>query len=248
MKTSLQKAFIIGATSGIAQALAERLAAAGATLFLAGRSGAKLDIMARDLRLRHGVKVEVEAVVFEESANHGQVVRRAWEWLGGMDAAFICHGVLKNQKDCERDFDEALHSFQINLLSAISFAGEIANHMETARHGSLVVISSVAGDRGRQSNYIYGSAKAGLTVFLQGLRNRLSPAGVRVLTVKPGYVDTPMAAHIRSPLKVSADRAAGNIVRAAEKKRDVIYTPCFWRLIMFVVRSIPEFIFKRMKL
>jgi len=248
MKTRIQKAFIIGATSGIAQALAGRLAASGAALFLAGRSGEKLDLMARDLRLRHGARVEALALTFEETGGHAAVARRAWEWLDGMDAAFICHGTLIDQKMCERDFDEALRSFQINLLSVVSFAGDLANRMETAGRGSLVVISSVAGDRGRQSNYAYGSAKAGLTTFLQGLRNRLFPSGVRVLTVKPGYVDTPMAAHIRSLLKVSADHAARDILTATEKGRDVLYTPWFWRPIMLVLRLIPECIFKRLKL
>ncbi len=248
MKMRIQKALIIGATSGIAQALAGQLAASGATLFLAGRSKEKLDLMARDLRLRHGVQVEVQAVTFEEPANHAAIVQRAWEWLGEMDAAFICHGVLIDQKKCERDFEQALHSFQINLLSVVSFLGDLANRMETAGRGSLVVISSVAGDRGRQSNYAYGAAKAGLTAFLQGLRNRLFPSGVRVLTVKPGYVDTPMAAHIHSLLKVSADRAARDILAATEKGRDVLYTPWFWRLIMLVIRLIPESIFKRLKL
>ncbi|OAM89100.1 short-chain dehydrogenase [Termitidicoccus mucosus] len=244
----MQKAFLVGATSGIAQALAERLAASGAALFLAGRSGGKLDLMARDLRLRHGARVETLAVEFEKTEGHAGAVRRAWEWLGGADASFVCHGALIDQKVCERDFGEATRSFQINLLSAASFAGEIANRMEAAGHGTLVVISSVAGDRGRQSNYAYGAAKAGLTAFLQGLRNRLFPSGARVLTVKPGYVDTPMAAHIRSSLKVSADRAARDILCAAEKGCDTLYTPWFWRPIMLVVRLIPEYVFKRMKL
>jgi len=248
MKTRIQKACIIGATSGIAQALASRLAASGAALFLAGRSKEKLDLMARDLRLRHGARVETQAVIFEDIDNHAAVVQRSWEWLGGMDAAFICHGALIDQKKCERDFDATLQSFQINLLSAVSFAGDLANRMEAADRGSLVVISSVAGDRGRQSNYAYGAAKAGLTAFLQGLRNRLFASGVKVLTVKPGYVDTPMAAHIRSPLKVSADRAARDILVATEKGRDVLYTPWFWRPIMLILRLIPESIFKRMKL
>jgi short-subunit dehydrogenase len=248
MKTRIKKAFIIGATSGIAQALAERLAASGATLFLVGRGREKLDLMACDLRLRHGARVETLAVTFEETAGHAAIVRRAWEQMEGMDAAFICHGALLDQKKCEQDFNEALRSFQINLLSAVSFAGELANHMEAAGHGSLVVISSVAGDRGRQSNYAYGAAKAGLTAFLQGLRNRLFPSGVRVLTVKPGYVDTPMAAHIRSLLKISADRAVRDILTATEKGRDVLYTPWFWHPIMLAVRLLPECVFKRLKL
>lgn len=248
MKTPIRKALIIGATSGIAQALARRLAASGCALFLVGRSRQKLDPMASDLRLRCGIRAEVMAAAIEETGDHAAVVQEAWEWLGGMDAAFICHGALIDQKNCERDFAQTLHSFQVNLLSAASFAAELANRMEAAGRGSLVVVSSVAGDRGRQSNYAYGAAKAGLTAFLQGLRNRLFASGVRVLTVKPGYVDTPMAAHIRSVLKVSADRAARDILTATEKGRDVLYTPWFWRPIMLILRLIPECIFKRLKL
>jgi short-subunit dehydrogenase len=125
----------------------------------------------------------------------------------------------------------------------------IADFFEKQKHGVITVISSVAGDRGRQSNYIYGSAKAGLSVYLDGLRNRLYSAGVAVVTIKPGFVDTPMTAHLKKGfLFASPEKVARDILRAIEKRKCVVYTPWFWRWIMFVIKSIPETIFRKLKL
>jgi decaprenylphospho-beta-D-erythro-pentofuranosid-2-ulose 2-reductase len=245
----MKKVIIIGATSAIAQALSNQLARSGASLFLLGRSATKLDLIAKDLRLRHGATVETEAIDFDFFDSHAPAIDRAIERLGGVDLAIVCHGSLADQKDCERDFRLAEAEFRTNCLSAMSFLGHLANRMEDRGAGCLVAISSVAGDRGRQSNYIYGAAKAGLSVFLQGLRNRLYSKGVHVLTVKPGFVDTPMTAHLKKGLLMaSPEHVATDILRAADSGRCVLYTPWFWRWIMLLIKLIPERVFRRLKL
>lgn len=245
----MKKILIIGATSAIAQAIAARLAQQGAQLFLLGRSQSKLNLVAADLKTRHGVTAATGAIVFDDFTTHAAAIAQAAKTLGGLDAAFLCHGSLGDQKACEKDFALTEAEFRTNLLGAISFLTHLANFFEAQKSGCIVAISSVAGDRGRQSNYIYGSTKAGLTAFLQGLRNRLHPHGVNVLTVKPGFVDTPMTAHLKKGLLMATpEKVAGDIVRAAEKGRCVLYTPWFWRWIMLIIKSIPETIFRRLKL
>ena len=147
--------------------------------------------------------------------------------------------------------DEARRAIDLNFTSAVALLAPLASYLEGRRSGYLAAISSVAGDRGRQSNYTYGAAKAGLTAYLQGLRNRLYRSGVHVLTIKPGFVDTPMTRGLvnpNSPLVASPKRVARDIDRAIRRRRNTIYTPWFWRPIMLVVRLVPEFIFKRLKL
>jgi len=245
----MKRALIIGATSAIAESLAGQLAKAGASLFLAGRSAEKLELIARDLKVRHGVEVEIAAIDFDDFDQHAPLIDRAAERLGGLDLAVICHGSLPDQKACERDWRLTEAEFRVNCLSAISFLGHLANRFEQQRAGCLIAISSVAGDRGRQSNYVYGAAKAGLSAFLQGLRNRLYPAGVRVVTVKPGFVDTPMTAHLKKGLLMaSPETVVRDILRAAESGNCELYTPWFWRWIMLVIKVIPERIFVRLKL
>ena len=166
-----------------------------------------------------------------------------------MDAVLIAHGTLPEQRACEADWQLAREALLVNGLSPVLLAQQVAAKMAAQQGGVLAVISSVAGDRGRQSNYIYGAAKGGLSVFLQGLRNRYFAQGVKVLTVKPGFVDTPMtAAFAKGPLWASADGVAGDILAAMARGRDVLYTPWFWRAIMWIIRSIPERVFKRLSL
>ncbi len=245
----MKKTLIIGATSAIAQAIADQLAATGATLYLAGRSAEKLGLIARDLEVRHKANVEAAAIDFDDFSQHAPLIARAAEHMGGLDLAIICHGSLPDQKACEADYALTEAEFRTNCLSAISFLGHLANRMEERGAGCIVAISSVAGDRGRQSNYVYGAAKAGLTAFLGGLRNRLYSKGVRVITVKPGFVDTPMTAHLKKgPLVAPPRTVARDILRAAENGNGEIYTPWFWRWIMLVIRLIPEKVFVRLKL
>jgi hypothetical protein len=245
----MQNVLIIGATSAIAQALARQLAERGASLVLWARSAAKLELVASDLRVRYQAKVFTEAFDFVELSHHAGALDRAIAESGELDVAIVCHGSLGDQAACEADFDIADRELLTNCRSSLSFLTLLANRFEQQGRGTLAVISSVAGDRGRQSNYIYGTAKAALNTFSQGLRNRLYPKGVHMLTVKPGFVDTPMTAHLEKDfLFASPERVARDIIRAIERKKCVLYTPWFWRWIMLVIKLIPEPIFRRLKL
>jgi short-subunit dehydrogenase len=180
---------------------------------------------------------------------HAALLDRAQASLGGLDVALIALGTLGDQKESERDWVVAERELSTNFLSAASLLTLLGNRFEAQRGGTLAVISSVAGDRGRQSNYVYGSAKAALSTFTAGLRNRLFKSGVHVLTIKPGFVDTPMTAHLpKNALFVGPDKIARGIVRAIDRRRDVVYLPWFWRWILLIIRSVPEFVFKRLSL
>jgi short-subunit dehydrogenase len=177
------------------------------------------------------------------------VIEHAATTLGGLDAALIAHGTLSDQKECESSTDRLLDEFQTNAISVMMLCTHLANRFEAQKRGVIAVISSVAGDRGRRSNYAYGSAKAAVTAFTSGMRQRLSRSGVYVVTVKPGFVDTPMtAAFKKGILWASAESVAKDISRAMINGTPVIYTPGFWRPIMWIIRSIPEFVFRRLSL
>jgi decaprenylphospho-beta-D-erythro-pentofuranosid-2-ulose 2-reductase len=245
----MKKVLVLGATSAMAQATVRLLAARGASLYLVGRNAERLEAVAQDARTRGAAKVATEALDLDDLAQHEALVERAAIALGGLDGALLAHGILGNQEASQRTYAEAEKVFRTNFLSAASLLTPLANRFEAQKAGTLVVISSVAGDRGRQSNYIYGASKGALSVFLQGLRNRLARSGVAVVTVKPGFVDTPMTADMKkNALFASPEKVARGILRAADKRRNEVYLPGFWRLFMFIIRSIPEGIFKRLKL
>jgi decaprenylphospho-beta-D-erythro-pentofuranosid-2-ulose 2-reductase len=240
---------ILGATSAIAQETARLFAAAGDKLFLVARNPERLEAVVHDLKTRGAVQVESLRVDLARTEDHASLIERAQTALGGLDVALIAHGTLGDQKASERDWELAERELRTNFLSAASLLTHLGNRFEAQRGGTIAVISSVAGDRGRQSNYVYGSAKAALSTFAAGLRNRLFKAGVHVVTVKPGFVDTPMTAHLpKNALFVGPDKIARGIVRAIERKRDVVYLPWFWRWILLVIRSVPERVFKRLSL
>jgi short-subunit dehydrogenase len=176
-------------------------------------------------------------------------LERAFHALGEIDAALIAHGDLPNQGECQRGWTDTESALTTNFLSPVAFLTWLGNYFDTRGKGNITVISSVAGDRGRQSNYIYGSAKGALSVFLQGLRNRLAPRGVSVTTIKPGFIDTPMTAAIKKgPLFASAELVGKRIHKAMKRGESVVYTPFFWRFIMLIIIHIPECIFKKLKL
>ena len=242
---------IVGATSAIAQAAAKRYAEAGGRLFLVARNAANLDAIADDLRVRGAVQVGTLAADLTEYDRHPEIIEAACDALPELDIALLAHGVLPDQEACADSVEAALASMDANFLSMVSLLTLLANRLEERGNGTIAVISSVAGDRGRQSNYVYGAAKSGLDAFLQGLRNRLYKAGVHVVTIKPGFVATPMTAHIENrsgPLWASPEVVADGIVEAIEKQKDVVYLPKFWALIMLIIRSIPEMVFKRLSL
>jgi len=247
-----ERIVIFGATSGIGRALAQRLAAEGHALALAGRNREELDRLAADLNTRHQAEAFVELFDARAIDEHNEVVSRMIERFGGaLDGAVICHGVMFDQAEAQGDPALIRRTFDVNLTSVASVAEPVAARLAERGNGWIAAISSVAGDRGRQSNYLYGAAKAGLTAYLQGLRNRMHHHGVAVITIKPGFVDTPMTHGLidpDSPMVASPDRVARDIVRAVHRRRVTVYTPWFWRPIMTIIRLIPEPVFKRMKL
>lgn len=240
---------ILGATSAIAQETAKYWAQEGAKLFLVARDKEKLAAVASDLRVRGASQVEEYPLDLEQIEVHQQLIQSAIDQLCDLDIAFIAYGTLSDQAACIQSPSETLKEFTINCTSVIALLTLLANHFEKQQKGCIAVISSVAGDRGRQSNYVYGAAKGAVSIFLQGLRNRLAPSGVSVLTIKPGFVDTPMTAHIpKNPLFSNTQFIGKQIHEAIQTKRDVVYLPKFWRLIMMGITHIPERIFKRLKL
>ncbi|HSG82370.1 MAG TPA: SDR family oxidoreductase [Gemmatimonadota bacterium] len=241
---------IIGASSLIARAAALAFARDGYDLILAGTPGEELDHVTADARVRGGVRVESLPFDARQTDAHQAFVESAAELAGDELAGAIVNFGLTGDPDRSRaDVRYADEIIQVNYAGAASVLGHLANYFEEKRRGFIVGVSSVAGDRGRQSNYVYGSAKAGLSAYLQGLRNRLHHAGVTVVTVKPGFIDTRMT-YGKVPPKAAADpEVVGRaIVRAVKKRKSVVYVPGYWRLIMGVVRAIPEPLFKRLKL
>ncbi|RME50328.1 MAG: SDR family oxidoreductase [Caldilineae bacterium] len=245
-----RRVLIAGATSAIAQETAKRFAAAGDALFLAGRNRERLEAIAADLRVRGAERVGIAVLDLTETEQHPALIEEAADALGGLDTVLIAHGTLSDQSACQQDFALTEREMKTNFLSVVSLLTHLANRFEAQGYGTIAVISSVAGDRGRQSNYVYGAAKAGVSAFLQGLRNRLHRAGVTVITIKPGFVDTPMTAHIpdKGLLWVGPDVVGRGIYRAIQRRQDVVYLPWFWWGIMWVIKHIPEGIFKKMSL
>jgi short-subunit dehydrogenase len=240
---------IVGATSAIAEQLARYYAADGARLVLAARNAERCADIAADLLTRGAPEAACLPFDAGDRGGHEALVDAAWSALGGLDVAVIAHGSLPDQAACETSVALTLDALEINAISVIGLLVPLANAMASAGRGSIAVISSVAGDRGRQSNYVYGAAKGCLNVFLEGLAHRLYPVGVRVLTVKPGFVDTPMTAEFdKGPLWAQPARVARDIQRAIARGATELYTPWFWRWIMLVIRAVPRPLFFRTKL
>lgn len=244
-----QNVIIVGATSTIAEQTARCFAADGATLLLVGRSEDRLSTMMGDLTVRGAQRVESIVLDVTDIDAQSAMFDNASATLDTIDVVIIAYGTLPDQLACQTDVKQALKEFYINGTSVISLLTIAANVLEQQGSGTLAAITSVAGDRGRQSNYLYGAAKGAVSLFLQGLRNRLARQGVNVLTIKPGFVDTPMTAEFKKGiLWASPETVAKGIYKAISKKRDVVYLPWFWRWIMLVIVSIPERIFKRLGL
>ena len=245
----MRKILIIGATSAIAEATARLFAARGDALFLVARNATRLEAIRADLATRGAHAVECATLDVNHLGAHAPVLERAWSALGRIDTVLVAHGTLPDQIACQASPEAALSEFATNATSTIALLTPIANRMQAQGHGTIAVISSVAGDRGRASNYLYGAAKAAVSAFLSGLRQRLSLHGVNVLTIKPGFVDTPMTRDFRKgALWAQPGQVARGIVRAIDAGRSVAYLPWFWSPIMRVIKLIPEFIFKRLKL
>jgi hypothetical protein len=245
----MNRILIVGATSAIAQATAQLFAADGDHLFLVARNSDKLRIVAEDLKVRGAGKVEYRAMDALDYERHLSVIEEANVALEGLDVVLIAHGMLPDQKACERAFEATREALDVNFLSTASLLTHLANYFEDRKRGTIVVIGSVAGDRGRQSNYVYGTAKGAISIFLQGIRNRLYKSGVSVITVKPGFVDTPMTKNFdKGALWTSPGNVASAIKKAVSTHKNIAYIPKFWFPIMLTIKAIPEAIFKRMSL
>lgn len=242
-------ALILGVTSPIARAIAARYAQAGYNLIIAARDPQELEHIAQDLRLRYQVKVHAERFDALDFDDHEPMLERAESALGPIQVAALAFGEMGEQRQNQEDFTQAHKVIDTNYTGAVSICEAIAKLLTARGQGSIIAISSVAGDRGRASNYIYGSAKGALSLYLQGLRNRLFSEGVHVMTVKLGFVDTRMTFGMQTKIPVATpEQAAGAIFDAQQARTDVLYYPRFWAGIMGIIKSLPEPIFKRLSL
>ena len=246
----MKNILIIGATSAIAGACARAWTAKGARFFLVARDAGRLAQVADDLRARGGDVAGTSTLDASDLAGHAAMLATALSTLGKIDIALIAHGTLPDQARCEGDAALAAAELMTNATSVIALLTGLANVFAGQRHGTIAVITSVAGERGRASNYVYGSAKAAVSTFCDGLRIRLARHDVQLVDIRPGFVATPMTAGLPLPalLVASPETAATRIVSGIDRGTAVVYAPSFWRWIMLVIRSIPGFIFKRMKL
>ena len=244
------RALILGATSAIAQALARRLATSSYDLILGARDVSRVEAFAADLRLRTSRSVDLLEFEALDWVGARSIVESAERVGGPFQLAVVVYGYLGHQATAQTDPSELLRILNTNFTGAALTLAQVANYLENQSTATGIIgITSVAGDRGRQSNYAYGSAKGALSLYLQGMRNRLATTDVHVMTVKPGFVDTPMTQGMDGLFLVaSPDRVAGDILRAYAKKRDVVYVPWFWRYIMLIIRCLPERVFKRLSL
>jgi short-subunit dehydrogenase len=240
---------VLGATSSIAIATMRRLAAGNSRFMLVARHSDRLTAVAQDLLTRGAATVDIWVMDLDDTAAHPEMLAAAAERLGKIDLALIAHGVLGDQQAAEADFEIAAAILHTNFISTVSLLTWLGNYFQAQRGGALAVVSSVAGDRGRKSNYVYGASKGALNIFLEGLRNRIDRDGVQVLTIKPGFVATPMTAHVaHNALFATPDQVARGILKAIERRRDVAYLPWFWFWIMLLVRAIPGSRFKKMNM
>jgi len=240
---------IFGATSAVAQELARIHAKAGDSILLIARNDSHLKSVADDLLARGSPQVESITCDLDDIQNHTDLLNDINEMFSDISKYYFFYGVLPDQEACQNSFDMTNNAITTNFLSVISLLTLIANKIEKETNRGIIAVSSVAGDRGRQSNYIYGTAKGALTIFLQGLRNRLYKANCTVTTIKPGFIDTPMTRDFKKgALWATPEKVARDTYIAAQKGKDEIYSPGFWMLIMFIIKNIPEIIFKRLSL
>lgn len=246
-----RRAIVLGALSSMAEATCRLLAEEGASLSLFGRDAERLQTVARDLRARGAAQVDVRVRDLTHTEEAGQDLQAASDALGGADAILIFYGALGQQQRSESDIEEARRTISVNFSSAAEWALAGAQLLEAsgAANAVLLGVSSVAGDRGRRSNYVYGAAKGGFSILLQGIAHRFAarPGGPRAVAVKAGFVDTPMTAEFKKggPLWASPAQIARDIRRAMESRSAIVYAPPIWRFIMLAVRMTPEAVFKR---
>lgn len=238
---------ILGAGSDMAVAIARKFAREKYDIQLAARSTAQVSALKSDLHIRHGVNTEAYAFDALDFASHAAFYNN----LAVKPDITICvFGYLGDQEKGQRDWNEASRILHTNYTGAVSILNIVAEDYAAKKQGLIVGISSVAGERGRQSNYLYGSAKAGFTAYLSGLRNRLFHSGVHIVSVQPGFVATRMTENLQLPglLTARPEQVANDVYKAVIKKKNTIYTKWFWRYIMLIIKNVPEGMFKKLKL
>lgn len=240
---------IVGATSAIAEETAKLYARKGDRLVLWGRNPDRLKSIQNNLQVLGANEVFIFKIDLDLCEKHSELLATTLKKAGPIDVALIAHGVLPVQQHVQHDFLAMLPSLHTNFISFSSLLTVLAEYFETRRLGTIAILTSVAADRGRKSNYVYGAAKAGVSVFTDGLRGRLADSGVHVVNIKPGMVDTPMTAHLKKGLLfTSPETVAKGIVKAISKQKATAYVPGYWRLVMWIIRCIPEAVFKKMNI
>lgn len=243
------KILIVGGASAIAQGTARRFAQDGAELFLVDMAEERLNAVKDDLLVRGAKRVETFMLNVLDFDRHQTMIDTAIQTLGGLDAVLIAHGTLGDQKASQQDVNVTLRELNINFMSTVSMLTILANYFETQKRGVIAAISSAAGDRGRMSNYVYGTAKGALTTFMQGLRARMDKCGVAVVTIKPGRVDTPMTKDFKKNFMFADPNYVGEgIYKAMKAGKNTVYLPPFWLLVMLIIRNIPEFVYKKLSM
>ena len=242
----MKKILVIGATSTIAEHCARIWASRGDELYLVARNKERIVSIAADLKVRGATQVTTYCKDINDMDWHGPLLNSVESAMSGLDIDLIAHGTLSNQKSCEQSVEETISEIQTNALSTISLLTIIANHFEAKKEGAICVISSVAGDRGRASNYVYGSAKAMINAFTSGLRQRLCKSNVDVVTIKLGFVDSPMTTSFKKGLLwVKPYTAAKKIIVAVDARKSEVYVPAFWFVIMILIKAVPSAVFKK---
>lgn len=242
------KILIIGANSAIATATARRYAERHCELFLIARDEERLSSLVDDLRVRGASKINFLVQDLDKVNSHSEVIESVFDEFEHIDVALICHGTLPDQEACEESYKQAQKAITTNGLSVLSLLTELSRQMKGQGSGTIAVITSVAGDRGRQPNFVYGSAKAMVSTYIQGMRGKLLEHNIHLVDVRPGLVDSPMTAHMEKGLLWSTpDVVAEKIVHSIDRRKHTVYAPGYWRLIMTVVKAFPEFLFKRLK-
>jgi decaprenylphospho-beta-D-erythro-pentofuranosid-2-ulose 2-reductase len=240
---------IIGATSAIAKATARCYANRGDSLYLLARNKERLEDLAQDLKVRGAKKVFSQVLDVNNVDEHASLLQQSFEKFTRIDVVLIAHGTLPSQAHCEQDVSLMLQEIHTNGVSTLALLTQISIRLAAQKSGTLAVITSVAGDRGRQSNYVYGAAKRMVSTFLQGLRNRLHKDGVNVLDIKPGFVDSPMTKNFpKGMLWAQPETIAKLIIHGIDTKKTTLYAPNFWRYIMWIICIIPEVIFRKLSL
>jgi short-subunit dehydrogenase len=244
-----QKIVVFGATSAIAHETCKHFAAQGASFVLVGRNPHHLASVAKDLQVRGSRLTEILISDLGGYQDTPKLWSQVLAVLPDVDLALLAHGYLGDQVEAQASVDEAIKIFNVNTISYLALLTLLSNYFETTKRGGLAVITSVAGERGRKSNYVYGASKSAVICLLQGIRNRLHSSNIVVSDIRPGFIDTPMTKHLqKKPLVVSAAVAGRATFDGIVRKQSVIYVPVRWKLVMAVIKMIPEFLFKRLNL